>query len=115
MPKSSSLSRAHRFFRYPRFTHLPLGVEIALILVVKIALLTVLAKAFFSEPQAKKMRMPTEKVEQHFLAPAATSNSAANSAANSAVNPALNSVSVATTASAVPSFTSTTEVTHASH
>ncbi|AIY41012.1 hypothetical protein LT85_1854 [Collimonas arenae] len=50
-----------------RFTRLPLAVEIILILAVKIALLTVLWKAFFSEPQTKKMRMPTELVEQHFL------------------------------------------------
>jgi len=51
-----------------RFTRLPLAVEITLILIVKIALLTLLWKAFFSEPQTKKMRMPTELVEQHFLA-----------------------------------------------
>ncbi|SFB05658.1 hypothetical protein SAMN04515620_11530 [Collimonas sp. OK607] len=50
-----------------RFTRLPLAVEITLILIVKIALLTLLWKAFFSEPQTKKMRMPTELVEQHFL------------------------------------------------
>lgn len=49
------------------FTRLPLAVEITLILIVKIALLTVLWKAFFSEPQTKKMRMPTDLVEQHFL------------------------------------------------
>jgi hypothetical protein len=52
-----------------RFTRLPLAVEITLILIVKIALLTLLWKAFFSEPQTKKMRMPTELVEQHFLSP----------------------------------------------
>jgi hypothetical protein len=50
-----------------RFTRLPLAVEITVILIVKIALLTVLWKAFFSEPQTKKMRMPTDLVEQHFL------------------------------------------------
>ncbi|AMO99518.1 hypothetical protein CAter282_1636 [Collimonas arenae] len=50
-----------------RFTRLPLAVEITLILMVKIALLMLLWKAFFSEPQTKKMRMPTELVEQHFL------------------------------------------------
>ncbi|GAC1326079.1 MAG: hypothetical protein NVS3B11_20050 [Collimonas sp.] len=50
-----------------RFTRLPLAAEITLILIVKIALLTLLWKAFFSEPQTKKMRMPTELVEQHFL------------------------------------------------
>jgi len=49
------------------FTRLPLAVEITLILIVKIALLMLLWKAFFSEPQTKKMRMPTALVEQHFL------------------------------------------------
>jgi hypothetical protein len=50
-----------------RFTRLPLAVEITLILIVKIALLALLWKAFFSEPQTKKMRMPTALVERHFL------------------------------------------------
>lgn len=54
-----------------RLTRLPLAVEITVILVVKIALLTVLWKAFFSEPQTKKMRMPTDLVEQHLLSPPA--------------------------------------------
>lgn len=52
-----------------RFTRLPLAVEITILLVIKIALLTVLWKAFFSEPQTKKMRMPTDLVEQHMLSP----------------------------------------------
>ncbi|WP_034297204.1 cytochrome oxidase putative small subunit CydP [Herbaspirillum sp. RV1423] len=91
MPKPSRLTRTHRLTRLPRLTQLPLGVEIALILLVKIAILTVLAKAFFSEPQAKKMRMPTEQVEQHLLASPASA-------------PASSSV-----------FPSTTEVSHASH
>lgn len=93
MPKPSWLFRLHRLSRLPRLSQLPLGVEIALILLVKIAILTVLAKTFFSEPQAKKMRMPTEQVEQHLLAPAP----------------------LATATGAVTTFTSTTEVTHASH
>ncbi len=46
---------------------LPLAVAITLALIVKIIILTLLHKAFFSAPQAKKMRMPTEKVEQHLL------------------------------------------------
>ncbi|MFC5473828.1 cytochrome oxidase putative small subunit CydP [Paraherbaspirillum soli] len=50
-----------------RLTRLPLALEIGLILIVKIALLTLLWKAFFSEPQTKKMRMPTAQVEQHLL------------------------------------------------
>ena len=50
-----------------RWTRLPLALEITLILVIKLALLFVLWKLFFSEPQTKKMRMPTNLVEQHFL------------------------------------------------
>ena len=48
-------------------TGMPLWLAIALALVVKIALLTMLHKAFFSKPQAKKMRVPAAQVEQHFL------------------------------------------------
>ena len=87
--------RSHRLWRLPRLTKLPLGAEIALILVVKIALLTVLAKTFFSEQQAKKMRMPTAQVEQHLLAPAPESASTSSSVSNVS--------------------TPTTEVLHASH
>jgi len=94
MSRPSWLLRTHSLWRLPRLTKLPLGAEIALILVVKIALLTLLAKTFFSEPQARKMRMPTAQVEQHLLAPAAESVS----------TPAVPTVS-----------TSTTEVPHASH
>ncbi|MFJ9533407.1 cytochrome oxidase putative small subunit CydP [Herbaspirillum sp. NPDC101396] len=95
MSRPSWLLRTHSLWRLPRLTKLPLGAEIALILVVKIALLTVLAKTFFSEPQAKKMRMPTAQVEQHLLAPAPESASPA---------------SITTNASP-----STSEVPHASH
>lgn len=45
----------------------PLAVTIGVTLIVKVIILTLLHKAFFSAPQAKKMRMPTEKVERHFL------------------------------------------------
>ncbi len=62
-------------FHFPRLTQLPLGVEITCILIVKIALLFILAKAFFSEPQAKKMRVPTYQVEQHMLGTSSTSSS----------------------------------------
>lgn len=96
MPRPSWLFRIHRLSRLPRLTQLPLGAEIALILLVKIAILTVLAKTFFSEPQAKKMRMPTEQVEQHLLAPAPAS-------------------APTITTSAVSTLPSTSEVTHASH
>lgn len=62
-------------FSFPkRWSRLPLALEITLILVVKLALLLILWELFFSAPQTKKMRMPTNLVEQHFLTnrPAAT-------------------------------------------
>jgi hypothetical protein len=59
-----------RIKRLPRLTRWPLGVEIALALVLKLALLALIWNAFFSTPQAKKMRMPTPQVEQHLLTPA---------------------------------------------
>ncbi|WDZ97707.1 hypothetical protein Herbaro_07965 [Herbaspirillum sp. WKF16] len=57
--------------KLPRLTQLPLGVEITLLLIVKLALLTVLARTFFAHPEAKHMRMPTASVEQRMLSPAA--------------------------------------------
>ncbi|MGS0740333.1 cytochrome oxidase putative small subunit CydP [Glaciimonas sp. GG7] len=56
--------RKHYRKRWPR---LPLWLEITLILIIKLALLFVLWKLFFSTPQTKKMRMPTDLVEQHLL------------------------------------------------
>ena len=53
--------------KLPRLTQLPLGVEITLLLVVKIALITVLAKTFFAHPEAKHMQMPVQRVEQRML------------------------------------------------
>ena len=50
-----------------RAAGMPLWLAITLALVAKIIILMALHKAFFSAPQAKKMRMPTEKVEQHLL------------------------------------------------
>lgn len=46
---------------------MPLWLAITLALVAKIIILTMLHQAFFSAPQAKKMRMPTANVEQHLL------------------------------------------------
>lgn len=46
---------------------MPLWLAITLALLVKIAILTALHRAFFAAPQAKKMRMPTPAVEQHLL------------------------------------------------
>lgn len=62
------------FIFQKRWSRLPLAVEITIIVIIKLALLFVLWKLFFSEPQTKKMRMPTALVEQHFLTnrPAAT-------------------------------------------
>ena len=60
-----------RFPRYRRLTRLPLAAEIALALLIKILILTLLWHAFFSTPQTKKMRMPTPQVEQHLLTPSA--------------------------------------------
>ena len=54
-------------FRWPRFTSLPLALEITLVLLVKIAILFAIKKAFFSNPQAKKMLVPMPQVEQHLL------------------------------------------------
>jgi hypothetical protein len=51
----------------PRPHGIPLAVTITLTLIVKVIILTMLHKAFFSAPQVKKMRMPTAKVEQHLL------------------------------------------------
>jgi hypothetical protein len=45
-----------------------LALSIALVLVVKVALLYGLWYAFFSHPQTKKMRLPTGQVEHHLLA-----------------------------------------------
>ena len=63
---------------------LPFALAITLALIVKLVLLFVLYKAFFSAPQVKKMRMPTVQVEQHLLsrspAPAAALPAGATSA-----------------------------------
>ncbi|BEV16379.1 MULTISPECIES: cytochrome oxidase putative small subunit CydP [unclassified Herbaspirillum] len=64
-----------RPWQWPRLTRLPLGVEITVLLVIKIALITVLAKTFFAHPEAKHMQMPVQSVEQRmlsFTSPAAT-------------------------------------------
>lgn len=55
--------------RYAHWPKLPLALAITLALIVKVLILYGLWYAFFSAPQAKHMRMPTAKVEQHLLAP----------------------------------------------
>ena len=92
------LLRSHKLSRLPRLSQLPLGVEITLLLLLKITLLFILAKAFFSEPQAKHMHMPTALVEQHLLGSAPTY------------------AATSQPASSVSDFSPTiTEVTHAAH
>ncbi|MET3131517.1 hypothetical protein AAKU55_001779 [Oxalobacteraceae bacterium GrIS 1.11] len=54
----------------PRWPRLSLGWSITLALIVKAALLSWLWLAFFATPQTKKMRLPTDAVERHFLAAA---------------------------------------------
>ncbi|MES3023419.1 MAG: cytochrome oxidase putative small subunit CydP [Pseudomonadota bacterium] len=51
----------------PAPVRLPLALAITLALVVKVIILSLLWKAFFSSPQTKKMRLPTEQVEQRLL------------------------------------------------
>ncbi|MES2935737.1 MAG: cytochrome oxidase putative small subunit CydP [Pseudomonadota bacterium] len=55
------------FSRVSRFKRLPLGLEISLALLLKIVLLCLVWKFFFSAPQAKKMLVPMPHVEQHLL------------------------------------------------
>ncbi len=50
-----------------RLHGLPLAATITAALVIKVIILFMLHKAFFSAPQVTKMRMPTEKVERHLL------------------------------------------------
>ncbi|WP_241822931.1 cytochrome oxidase putative small subunit CydP [Herbaspirillum sp. C7C8] len=58
-----------------RLTDLPLAAEITILLMVKVALITALAKTFFAHPEAKHMQMPVQSVEQRMLAPASFSAS----------------------------------------
>ncbi|MGB9982821.1 MULTISPECIES: hypothetical protein [unclassified Herbaspirillum] len=89
------VTQSPRKWQWPRLTQLPLGVEITLLLIIKIGLITVLAKTFFAHPEAKHMRMPLQSVEQRMLAPSpaatpgalplpASSSSSANSALSEA-------------------------------
>ncbi|MDC8760120.1 cytochrome oxidase putative small subunit CydP [Janthinobacterium fluminis] len=52
----------------PRLPRASLALTITLALIVKVAILSLLWKAFFSAPLAKKMRLPTSVVAQHLLA-----------------------------------------------
>lgn len=61
-----------------RLTNMPLAAEITILLIVKVALITVLAKTFFAHPEAKHMQMPVQRVEQRMLAPTSVSASSAD-------------------------------------
>jgi hypothetical protein len=61
-----------------RLTSMPLAAEISILLIVKVALITVLAKTFFAHPEAKHMQMPVQRVEQRMLAPTSVSASSAD-------------------------------------
>lgn len=54
-------------FRWPRLTRMPLALEITLVLIIKFAILFLIWKTFFSQPQAKKMLVPMPQIEQHLL------------------------------------------------
>jgi membrane protein implicated in regulation of membrane protease activity len=51
----------------PRLDRLPLALAITATLVLKVIILSLIWKAFFSTPQTKKMRLPTGQVEQRLL------------------------------------------------
>jgi hypothetical protein len=51
----------------PRPGKLSYAAAIALALLLKLLLLSLLWKAFFSAPQTMKMRLPTAAVEQHLF------------------------------------------------
>lgn len=70
--------------RWPRLTRLPLALEIALALLFKIAILFALWYAFFSNPQAKHMLLPTDQVEQHLLTSASSDPDASPSTTDAA-------------------------------
>ncbi|MCH8618452.1 cytochrome oxidase putative small subunit CydP [Undibacterium sp. TS12] len=52
---------------FRHWKRLPLWMEIVLVLIVKVAILTLLWHAFFSRPQTKHMRLPADRLEQHLL------------------------------------------------
>ena len=48
----------------------PLAAEITVLVLLKLILLTLLARSFFSHPQAPHMRMDSARVTERLLAPA---------------------------------------------
>ena len=57
-------------FRSGRKRGFVFAAEISLAVALKVVVLWLLWHAFFSAPQTKKMRLPTNQVEQHLLMPA---------------------------------------------
>jgi hypothetical protein len=56
-----------RALRRRRRDGMPLAVEIAILLAVKLALLFAMGRLFFAEPQAPHMRMDPAQVSQRLL------------------------------------------------
>lgn len=56
-----------RGLRRRRADGLPLALEIALLLAIKLVMLFAMARLFFAEPQARHMRMEPARVEQRLL------------------------------------------------
>ena len=71
-PPSSARGRKSFFGR------LSLKAEIGIAVVIKLLILFLLWKAFFSAPQAEHMRMPAPQVTQHVLAVPTNSPSTAS-------------------------------------
>jgi hypothetical protein len=52
--------------------HLPLWQEITIVLLIKIALLFVIWKSFFSQPVARHMLVPQSMVSERFISTASS-------------------------------------------
>jgi hypothetical protein len=52
--------------------HLPLWQEITIVLLIKMALLFVIWKSFFSEPVARHMLVPQSMIAERFISAAST-------------------------------------------
>jgi hypothetical protein len=59
--------KIQQLWQKSRHTGLPLYLEISIFLCIKLLAIFVMWKLFFSQPQTKKMRLPTTTVEQHLL------------------------------------------------
>ncbi len=59
--------KIQQLWQKSRHTGLPLYLEISIFLCIKLLAIFVMWKLFFSQPQTKKMRLPTTTVERHLL------------------------------------------------